>query len=68
MVDTLLGFGSRNVGSWLADYCFTVGGLILGQRVSNEQSNAGPTKYVVVGPTLNQLLGSGWRIVSMLAW
>ena len=40
---------------------------MLGQRVSNEQSNVGPTKYVAVGPTLNQRLGFGWRMVSMLA-
>ena len=40
---------------------------MLGQRVSNEQSNVGPTKYVAVGPTLNQRLGFGWRMVSVLA-
>ena len=28
------------------------GGLILDQRVSNEQNNVYPTKYVAVGPTL----------------
>ena len=38
--------------------------LMLGQRVSNEQSNVGPTKYVAVGP---QPLGFGWRMVSVLA-
>ena len=47
------------VGSML----FMVGGLMLGQRVSNEQSNVVPTKYVAVGPTLNQRLGFGWRMV-----
>ena len=67
MVGTLLGFGCRIVGSWLAECCFMVGGLILGQRVSNEQSNVGPTKYVSVGPTLNQRLGFGWRMVSVPA-
>ena len=41
--------------------------LMLGQRLSNEQSNVGPTKYVAVGPTLNQQLGFGWRMVSVLA-
>ena len=41
--------------------------LMLGQRLSNEQSNVGPTKYVAVGPTLNQRLGFGWRMVSVLA-
>ena len=35
MVGTLLGFGWR---SWLAEYCFMVGGLMLGQRLSNEQT------------------------------
>ena len=40
---------------------------MLGQRLSNEQSNVGPTKYVAVGPTLNQRLGFGWRMVSVLA-
>ena len=68
MVGTLLGFGWRNVGSWLAEYCFMVGGLMLGQRLSNEQTYVGPTKYVAVGPTLNQRLGFGWRMVSLLAW
>ena len=43
-VGTLLGFGWRNVGSWLAEYCFMVGGLMLGQRLSNEQTYVGPTK------------------------
>ena len=42
-------------------------GLMFGQRVSNEQSNVGPTKYVSVGSTLNQRLGFGWRMVSVLA-
>ena len=45
-----------------------VGGLMLGQRLSNEQTYLSPTKYVAVGPTLNQRLGFGWRMVSMLAW
>ena len=40
---------------------------MLGQRLSNEQSNVGPTKYVAVGPTLNQRLGFGWRMVNVLA-
>ena len=40
---------------------------MLGQRLSNQQSNVGPTKYVAVGPTLNQRLGFGWRMVSVLA-
>ena len=40
---------------------------MLGQRVSNEQSSFGPTKYVAVGPTLNQRFGYGWRMVSVLA-
>ena len=40
---------------------------MLGQRVSNEQSNVGPTIYVAVGPTLHQRLGFGWRMVSVLA-
>ena len=59
--------GWRIVGSWLAEYWFIVGGLMLGQRVSNEQSNVGPTKYVAVGPTLNQRLGFGWQMVDVLA-
>ena len=63
----MLGDGWRNVGSWLAEYCFMVGGLMLGQRLSNEQTYVGPTKYVDVGPTLNQRLGFGWRMVSVLA-
>ena len=54
------------VGSYLTECCLMVGGLMLGQRVSNEQSNVGPTKYVAVGPTLNQRLGFGWRMVSVL--
>ena len=41
--------------------------LMLGQRVSNEQSNVGPTKCVALGPTLNQRLSFGWRMVSVLA-
>ena len=41
--------------------------FMLGQRVSNEQSNVGPTKYVAVRPTLNQRLGFGLRMVSVLA-
>ena len=41
--------------------------FMLGQRVSNEPSNVGPTKYVAVGPTLNQRLGFGWPMVSVLA-
>ena len=40
---------------------------MLGQRVPNEQSNVGPTKYVAVGLTLNQRLGFGWRMVIVLA-
>ena len=41
--------------------------FMLGQHVSNEQSNVGPAKYVAVGPTINLLLGFGWRMVSVLA-
>ena len=37
------------------------------QRVFNEQSNVGTTKYVAVEPTLNQRLGFGWRMVSVPA-
>ena len=66
-VGALLVHGWRNVGSWLAECWFMVGGLMLGQRVSNEQSNVGPTKYVAVGPTLNQRLGFGWQMVDVLA-
>ena len=40
---------------------------MLGQRLSNEQTYVGPTKYVAVGPTLNQRLGFGWRLVNVLA-
>ena len=40
---------------------------MLCQRVSNERSNVGPTKYVAVGPTLNQPLCFGWRMVNVLA-
>ena len=74
MVGTLLGDGWHNVGLWLGQCWVIVGGwlgfgwqLMLGQRLSNEQSNVGPTKYVAVGPTLNQRLGFGWRMVSVLA-
>ena len=67
IVGTLLGFGWRNVGSWLAEYWLMVGGLMLGQRLSNDQTYVGPTKYVADGPTLNQRLGFGWRMVSVLA-
>ena len=66
-VGALLVHGWQNVGSWLAECWFMVGGLMLGQRVSNEQSNVGPTKYVAVGPTLNQRLGFGWQMVDVLA-
>ena len=61
-VGALLVHGWQNVHCW-----FMVGGLMLGQRVSNEQSNVGPTKYVAVGPTLNQRLGFGWQMVDVLA-
>ena len=44
-----------------------VGGLMLGQRLSNDPCNVGPNKYVAGGPTLNQRLGFGWRMVSVLA-
>ena len=80
MVGTLLGDGWHNVGLWLVivgamlgdrlivgtwlGFCWQ---LMLGPRVSNEQSNVGPTKYVAVGSTLNQRLGFGWRMVSVLA-
>ena len=42
---------------------------MLGQRVSNGQSNVDPTKYVAIGPTLttlNQRLGLGWPMISVL--
>ena len=66
--------GWYNVGFWLG-HCWFMGRrmllygwrFMLGQRVSNEQSNVGPTKYVAVGPTLNQRLGFGWRMVIVLA-
>ena len=74
MVGTIFGDGWHTVVFWLAHCWFMVGRmllygwrLMLGQRVSNEQSNVGPTKYVAVGPTLNQRLGFGWRMVSVLA-
>ena len=70
----MLGEGWHTVGFWLAHCWFMVGIMLLygwrfmlDQRVSNEQSNVGPTKYIAVGPTLNQLLGFGWRMVSVLA-
>ena len=70
----MLGDGWHTVGFWLAHCWFMVGRMLhygwrfmLGQRVSNEQSNVGPTKYVAVGPTLNQRLGFGWRMVIVLA-
>ena len=70
----MLGDGWHTVGYWLAHCWFMVGRMllygwrfVLGQRVSNEQSNVGQTKYVAVGPTLNQRLGFGWRMVSVLA-
>ena len=49
MVGTLLGDSWRNAGSWLAEGCFMVGGLMLGQRVCNEQSNLGPTNVLLLG-------------------
>ena len=76
MVGTILGDGRgwHTVGFWLAHCWFMVGRMLhcgwrfmLGQRVSNEQSNVGPTKYVAVGPTLNQRLGFGLRMVIVLA-
>ena len=74
IVGAMLGDGWHTVGFWLGHCWFMVGRMLLygwrfmsGQRVSNEQSNFGPTKYVAVGPTLNQWLGFGWRIVSVLA-
>ena len=70
----MLGDGWHTVGFWLAHCWFMVGKMLhygwrfmLGQRVSNEQSNVGPTKYIAVGPTLNQRLGFGWRMVIVLA-
>ena len=73
-VGAMLGDGWHTVGFWLGHCWFMVGRMLLygwrfmlGQRVSNEQSNVGPTKYVAVGPTLNQRLGFGWRMISVLA-
>ena len=70
----MLGDGWHTAGFWLTQFWFMVGTILLygwrltlDQRVSNEQSNVGPTKYVAVGPTLNQRLGFGWRMVSVLA-
>ena len=70
----MLGDGWHYVGFRLAHCWFMVGRMLLygwrfmlGQRVSNEQSNVGSTKYVAVGPTLNQRLGFGWRMVIVLA-
>ena len=70
----MLGDGWHTVGFWLGHCWFMVGRMLLygwrfmlGQRVSNEQSNVGRTKYVAVGPTLNQRLGFGWRMVIVLA-
>ena len=70
----MLGDGWHTVGFWLGHCWFMVGRMLLygwrfmlGQRVSNEQSNVGQTKYVAVGPTLNQRLGFGWRMVIVLA-
>ena len=70
----MMGDGWHTVGFWLAHCWFMVGRMLhygwrfmLGQRVSNEQSNVGPTKYVAVGPTLNQRLCFGWRMVIVLA-
>ena len=59
----MVGDSWGNVGAWLG-FGWQ---LMLGQRVSNDQSSVGPTKYVAVGPTLNQRLGFGWRMVSVLA-
>ena len=74
IVGAMLGDGWHTVGFWLAHCWFMVGRMLhygrrfmLGQRVSNEQNNVGPTKYVAVGPTLNQRLGFGWRMVIVLA-
>ena len=74
IVGAVLGDGWHTVGFWLAHCWFMVGRMLLygwrfmlGQRVPNEQSNVGPTKYVAVGPTLNQRLGFGWRMVIVLA-
>ena len=74
IVGAMLGDGWHTVGFWLAHCWFMVGRMLLycwrfmlGQLVSNEQSNVGPTKYVAVEPTLNQRLGFGWRMVSVLA-
>ena len=70
----MLGDGWHTVGFWLAHCWFMVGRMLLYgwrfmlvQRVPNEQNNVGPTKYVAVGPTLNQRLGFGWRMVIVLA-
>ena len=70
----MLGDGWHTVVFWLGHCWFMVGRMLLygwrfmlDQRVSNEQSNVGPTKCVAVGPTLNQRLGFGWRMVGVLA-
>ena len=74
IVGEMLGDGWHTVGFRLARCWFMVGRmllygwrLMLGQRISNEQGNVDPAKYVAVGPTLNQRLGFGWRMVSVLA-
>ena len=83
MVGRMLVRGWQNVGSWLAECWFVVGrmlahgwqnvalcvgGLMLGQRVypTSKVTLAQPHN-VAVGPTLNQRLGFGWQMVSVLA-
>ena len=41
---------------------------MLGQRLSNEQAYVGPTKYVAVGPTLNQRLGLVGEWLACYSW
>ena len=66
----MLDDGWHTVGFWLVHCWFMVGRMLLycwrfmlGQRVSNEQSNVGPTKYVTVGPTptVGFWLANGYR-------
>ena len=67
IVGAMLGDGWHTVGFWLAQCWFMDSGLMLGQCLSNEQSNVRPTKYVAVGTRLNQRLGFGWPMFIVLA-